>query len=158
MPMKITRTMTRAIMNYKMSMVRSFWEASFLMKLRGSGLLPLPNGAAQRSQRLVSKNPQLKLFFRCIAGTYPCQHFQLSTVSVLLDCFRASVDHGTWYIFRKLWPTAFRVRLPKYIFTKCEFNELTLHLQVTKVQWSGSSFTFRILVFVTVAPVSQIPR
>ena len=48
--------------------------------------------------------------------------------------------------------------MPKYIFTKCEFNELTLHLQVTKVQWSGSSFTFRILVFVTVAPVSQIPR
>ena len=29
-------------------------------------------------------------------------HFQISTVSAFLDCHRASVDHGTSYIFWKL--------------------------------------------------------
>ena len=32
-----------------------------------------------------------------------------------LDRYRAPVDHGTWYIFWKLWLTAFRLWFPKYI-------------------------------------------
>ena len=61
--------------------------------------------------------------FRCvsISITYPGQlvgwfvsgsHFQISTVSA---------DHGTWYIFWKLWPTAFRLLFPKLIFLKYIF-------------------------------------
>ena len=57
----------------------------------------------------------------CISSTYPGQlvgwfvsgsHFQISTVSA---------DHGTWYIFWKLWPTAFRLLFPKLIFLKYIF-------------------------------------
>lgn len=37
---------------------------------------------------------------------YPSEK-AIAIVSVSLDPYRASVDDGTWYIFLKLWPTAF---------------------------------------------------
>ena len=41
----------------------------------------------------------------------------LSDFQVLesLNGYRPSADHAAWYIFRKLWPTAFRPRFPKCI-------------------------------------------
>ena len=68
-------------------------------------------------------------FVVSISSTYPCESVSwlvgwsvtLSTVLVSLGSYRASVDHGTWYIFWMLWPTAFRCQFPKYTFRKCIF-------------------------------------
>ena len=83
----------------------------------------------------------------CISSTYPGQlvgwfvsgsHFQISTVSA---------DHGTWYIFWKLWPTAFRLWFPKlffpkYIFWKCILckNIFAMWTRLTHLLSFASSF------------------
>ena len=70
------------------------------------------------------------VFFKwvSISRTYPvplldgCSvpHFQISTVSVSPDRYRASVDHGMSYVFRKLWPTAFTLQL-QYVLLQSVF-------------------------------------
>ena len=60
--------------------------------------------------------------------TYLCEsvsywHFQISTLSVSLDRYRAFVDHCTSYIFWKVLPltNSFHPSISKVYFAKCNF-------------------------------------
>ena len=51
--------------------------------------------------------------WRCLLCTCSC----IVTAKVgILIFYRATVNHGRWYIFWKLWPTTFRLWFPKSIF------------------------------------------
>ena len=68
--------------------------------------------------------PYPEPIFRCTSSTYQLVGQSVSHTFKFPLClchYRASVDKGTWYIFWKLWPTAFRLRFPKCIFPKCTF-------------------------------------
>ena len=67
-------------------------------------------------------------------------------MSAPLDCHRASVDHGTSYIFQKLWPTAFRFLLggqnidPYFSFG---LNQKSVWIWIKSQFWSSADFDFR---------------
>ena len=68
----------------------------------------------------------LNLRWASLAPTGVVTLGQISTISVSLNCFRASVDNGRRYIFWKLWTTGFRLWFPKCIFAK--YTRLMHHL------------------------------
>ena len=74
-------------------------------------------------------------------------HFQISmSMSVSLDCYRASVDHGMWYIFQKLWPTDFdllKVYFPKVCFPKVYFSKVCFPKVYFSVSMSVSLDCYR---------------
>ena len=62
---------------------------------------------------IISSN--IDCILRCVRSR-ELSVYRLVNNTVSLDHYRVSVDHGTWYIFQKLWPTSCRLQFPKCIF------------------------------------------
>ena len=92
----------------------------------GCGGYPPDRDLMRRLHRLeVLEENHWSSIFRCVRCSIgPSVRITFRFPLVSLDRNhrnRASVDHGTWYISWKPWPTAFRLRLPTSIFPKCIF-------------------------------------
>ena len=84
-------------------------------------------------------------------------HFQISTVSLSLDRHSASVDHGAWYIFWKLWPRPFHpFHLPTYLPKVFWVTHLLFCSRVCF--WVSSFYSWKIMLFADTCDVSYYPH
>ena len=72
---------------------------------------------------LISTAASSLLFFTQITQKYPT--FRFLHWRCLWTVTERPLDHGMSYISWKLWPTAFRLRFPKWICPRCIFARLT---------------------------------